>query len=67
MSQAPGRVAAKRRAPRAWADRSGQPTEIVRYPEAGHGFHCDQRGSYEAKSAEDAWARTLAWFNKHLT
>jgi carboxymethylenebutenolidase len=46
---------------------SGQTTEIVRYPEAGHGFHCDQRPSFEAKSAEDAWARTLAWFNEHLT
>lgn len=46
---------------------SGQETELVRYPEAGHGFHCDQRGSYEAKSAQDAWARTLAWFNEHLT
>jgi carboxymethylenebutenolidase len=46
---------------------SGQTTGIVRYPEAGHGFHCDQRGSFEAKSAEDAWARTLAWFNEHLT
>lgn len=49
------------------AARSGQPTDIVRYPEAGHGFHCDQRASYEAKSAEDAWARALAWFNEHLT
>ena len=46
---------------------SGHATEIVRYPEAGHGFHCDQRASFEAKSAEDAWARTLAWFNEHLT
>jgi carboxymethylenebutenolidase len=46
---------------------SGQPTQIVRYPEAGHGFHCDQRSSFEAKSAEDAWARTLAWFTEHLT
>ena len=46
---------------------SGQATEVVRYPEAGHGFHCDQRASFEAKSAEDAWARTLAWFNEHLT
>jgi len=45
---------------------SGQPTEIVRYPEAGHGFHCDQRESYEPKSAGDAWARTLAWFDQYL-
>jgi carboxymethylenebutenolidase len=45
---------------------SGQPTELIRYPEAGHGFHCDQRDSYEPKSAQDAWARTVAWFNEHL-
>ena len=51
---------------RAAAASSGQPTEVVRYPEAGHGFHCDQRDSYEPKSAQDAWARTLAWFGDHL-
>ncbi|HEV3364931.1 MAG TPA: dienelactone hydrolase family protein, partial [Acidimicrobiia bacterium] len=48
------------------AARSGQETELIRYPEAGHGFHCDQRESYEPKSAQDAWARTLAWFDEHL-
>jgi len=52
---------------RAAAARSGQETELIRYPEAGHGFHCDQRDSYEPKSAQDAWARTLAWFRDHLT
>jgi carboxymethylenebutenolidase len=45
---------------------SGQPTEVVRYPEAGHGFHCDVRASYHKPSAEDAWGRTLAWFDEHL-
>jgi carboxymethylenebutenolidase len=45
---------------------SGQPTEIVRYPNAGHGFHCDQRESYESASAADAWQRTLAWFDRYL-
>jgi carboxymethylenebutenolidase len=45
---------------------SGQPTEIVRYPEAGHGFHCDARSSYHEPSARDAWDRTLAWFDRHL-
>jgi carboxymethylenebutenolidase len=41
--------------------------EIVRYPDAGHGFHCDAReGSYHAESAADGWARTLAWFDAHL-
>ena len=41
-------------------------TEIVRYPDADHGFHCDVRDSYHAESAKDAWARTLAWFDRHL-
>jgi carboxymethylenebutenolidase len=51
---------------RAAAASSGQPTEVVRYPEAGHGFHCDQRESYHAASAADAWQRTLAWFDRYL-
>jgi carboxymethylenebutenolidase len=52
---------------RAAAATSGQPTEVVRYPEAGHGFHCDQRDSYHAASSLDGWTRTLAWFDRHLT
>ena len=28
---------------RAAAATSGQPTKVIRYPDAGHGFHCDQR------------------------
>src|SRR3954471_6228568 len=35
------------------AAKSGQPTEIVRYPEADHGFHCDARSSYHPASAKD--------------
>jgi len=42
------------------------PTEVVRYPEAGHGFHCDARDSYHESSAKDAWKRTLDWFDSHL-
>ncbi|HVC70511.1 MAG TPA: dienelactone hydrolase family protein [Acidimicrobiales bacterium] len=42
-------------------------TEIVRYPEAGHGFHCDARtDSYHQASAEDGWGRTLDWFERYL-
>lgn len=33
---------------------------------AGHGFNCDQRGSYDAESAKLARERTLAFFNQHL-
>jgi carboxymethylenebutenolidase len=35
------------------------------YP-AGHGFNCDQRGSYHADSAKLARARTLAFLRQHL-
>lgn len=41
-------------------------TEIVRYPEADHGFNCDARESFHAPSAADAWSRTLEWFDRHL-
>lgn len=45
---------------------SGQETKVVRYADAGHGFHCDQRESYHEASAKDAWSRTIAWFDSHL-
>jgi carboxymethylenebutenolidase len=41
-------------------------TEVVRYAEANHGFHCDARGSYHEPSATDGWTRTLAWLDQHL-
>ena len=40
-------------------------TDIVRYPNAGHGFHCDQRPGYVAAAAADGWQRTLDWFAAH--
>lgn len=40
--------------------------EIVRYLEAGHGFHCDERpASYSPDAAKDAWSRTLGWLERH--
>jgi carboxymethylenebutenolidase len=36
------------------------------YPDAGHGFFCDERGSYHEKSAQDAWQKTKAFFAQHL-
>ena len=36
------------------------------YPEAGHGFLCDERGSYHEKSAQDAWEKTKSFFAQHL-
>ena len=41
-------------------------TDVVRYADAEHGFHCDARESYHAESAADGWSRTLAWFDTHL-
>jgi carboxymethylenebutenolidase len=38
--------------------------EIHVYPGAGHGFHCDERGSYEPKSAKQAWDRSLAFLSR---
>jgi len=37
------------------------------YPEAGHGFFCDDRAmSYNAGAAKDAWEKTKAFFAQHL-
>jgi carboxymethylenebutenolidase len=50
------------------AETAAVPTEIVRYPGAGHGFHCDARpDSYHPVSAQDGWGRTLDWFGRYLT
>ena len=50
----------------ALADDAPVATEVVRYADADHGFHCDARPSYHEASATDGWARTLAWFDTHL-
>jgi carboxymethylenebutenolidase len=43
------------------------PTAVVRYAAAGHGFHCDARpANYHEVSANDAWVRTLDWFERYL-
>lgn len=36
------------------------------YPEAGHGFFCDDRESYHETSAKDAWEKTKVFFAQHL-
>jgi carboxymethylenebutenolidase len=40
--------------------------EIIRYPGAEHGFHCDVRPSYNEVAARDGWNRTLDWFRRNL-
>jgi carboxymethylenebutenolidase len=45
----------------------GVPHEIHVYPGAQHAFFNDARAhSYKADAAQDAWARTLAWFDQFL-
>ena len=45
---------------------AGVPSELVIYPEAGHGFHADFRpDNYRKADAEDGWNRTLAWLKKY--
>lgn len=40
--------------------------EVFIYPGAQHGFHCDERASYDKASAGIAWPRSMAFFAKHL-
>jgi len=48
--------------------RAAQPgIEIHLYPGAGHGFSCDQRGSYHAESTALARQRSLAFLEPLLT
>ena len=46
--------------------RAKHPSHPVHVYEAGHGFNCDQRGSYDAPSAKLARERTLAFFREHV-
>lgn len=40
-------------------------SNIVVYPEAGHGFLADYREGYNKEAATDAWKKTRDWFKKH--
>jgi carboxymethylenebutenolidase len=42
------------------------PTEIVRYAGAEHAFFNDERPMFDAAASDDAWTRTLDWFDRHL-
>ena len=36
------------------------------YPDAGHGFNCNERGSFHPESAQAAWQQALNFFNEYL-
>jgi len=45
---------------------AGVSHDFKSYPDAGHGFNCDERDSYNEAAAADALSRTIAFFNQHL-
>jgi len=46
--------------------RAHQPSLPLHVYPAGHGFNCDERGSYDAASARLARERTLAFLRQHV-
>ena len=44
---------------------ANNPSEIVVYLDAPHGFHADYRPSYRPEAAQDGWKRLQEWFKKH--
>ncbi|HZZ00449.1 MAG TPA: dienelactone hydrolase family protein [Candidatus Baltobacteraceae bacterium] len=46
-------------------DDAGKTHEQVVFSQAGHGFFCDQRKSYNAQAAEQAWALSVAFLRAY--
>ena len=44
----------------------GKSIENHVYEGAGHGFFCEDRGSYNEAAANDSWPKALAFFAEHL-
>ena len=61
-----GIPAAKVEALRAGLRRAGKPGEVFLYAGAGHAFMNDARPSYHPDAARQAWARSLAFFQRNL-
>jgi carboxymethylenebutenolidase len=45
---------------------NGKIFEKIIYSNAGHAFHNDTGANYNPEAARDAWAKTLAWFERYL-
>lgn len=41
-------------------------SKIIVYPHSGHAFYADYRPSYSRDDANDAWEKTLLWFEQYL-
>ena len=60
-------VTAESREREAMLKAKGKTVELVVYPNAKHAFFNDARPEvYKADAAQDAWKRTVAWFQAHL-
>lgn len=44
----------------------GKSCRIKIYPDADHGFFCDERSSYDANAAADSWRELTGFFAEHL-
>jgi carboxymethylenebutenolidase len=51
---------------KAEAKKHAKPVEVIVYPGADHGFFCNERASYNAGAAKDAWERLKKFFAAHL-
>jgi carboxymethylenebutenolidase len=48
--------------------KSSIPSQIVCFPDADHGFHCDERPLvFNQTAADAAWRSALEWFEKFIT
>ncbi len=47
-------------------EKLGKAHEVEVYPDAGHGFFCEDRTAYHRESAEASWARSTAWLAARL-
>lgn len=46
---------------------ANDPSEIIMYPGANHGFQADYRAAlYHKEAADDGWRRMLEWFEKYV-
>jgi carboxymethylenebutenolidase len=54
-----------RAALKASKSKAARASDIIVYPEAGHGFHADYRPQYNKEAATDGWQRLQAWFKKY--
>ena len=47
-------------------EKAGKKADIVFYPDADHGFMCDERPSYHPEHAKEAWTKAIQFFKQNL-